>query len=81
MTVSGLRVLMSLSVDWYGDRMKTTRSTIKTIETMLDEMERDFPVDRRGAEEGQEGRSDWWTMMDDDIKNYNVRGSRRDLNG
>jgi hypothetical protein len=52
--------------------MKKTRSTIKTIETMLKEMQDEFPVDLVEAEEGQGARADCWTAMDDEIKGYTV---------
>jgi hypothetical protein len=52
--------------------MKKTRSTIKTIETMLKEMQDEFPVDLVEAEEGQGARADCWTAMEDDIKGNTV---------
>lgn len=50
--------------------MKKTRSTIKTIETMLKEMQDEFPVNE--AEEAQENRADCWTAMDDGFQAYTV---------
>lgn len=58
-------------------RMKKTRPTIKTIETMLKELEDEFPADAVDPEEGKGGRENYWTAMDDDIEGYTVR-SRRD---